>query len=103
MSDQLRKLLLVEGCDDRHVVTHIWMHHCSKLLPFTIRETEGIENLFRFLPIELKVESTDILGVVMDANDDPVKRWEQLISRIRQVPQIQITDQPEPYGTIINS
>ncbi|MCY4225419.1 MAG: hypothetical protein OXF06_11360 [Bacteroidetes bacterium] len=89
--------------DDKHVVKHIWYQHYHEPPPFSIKHKGGIEELLKSIPVELGVEKIQALGIMIDANDDPNKRWKQLVNRISRIPLHLIPEIPEPDGTIIKS
>jgi hypothetical protein len=79
--------LLVEGKNDRHV---IWALCHINQLPETFSvevanadETEGIEALLNGLPLKLKEKNLEILGIVVDADQDLAARWQAVKSKLR--------------------
>ena len=120
------RLLLVEGQDDCHFVKHLWDKHFegdgSKPLfykgtkrPFDIKSLEGVENLCKNIPTEIKSPNREVLGILVDANSDLEKRWVEISRGIKEAvknsggnKQLQIDlnaipNAPAPTGTIINS
>ena len=98
------KLLLVEGLDDKHVVEHL----CRKLVPdlapdrdFRCQDTRGIDPLLKAISPALRPFERTALGIVVDANDNPVTRWRAIGHRLRGA-DVQLPDQPAQGGTIIN-
>ena len=98
------KLLLVEGVDDKHVVEHL----CGKLVPdlvpdrdFRCQDTRGIDPLLKAISPALRPFERTALGIVVDANDNPVTRWRAIGHRLRGA-DVQLPDQPAQGGTIIN-
>ena len=68
------KKLLVEGKDDQHVIWAL----CEKFsIPevFDVVDCEGIDNLFKSIPIRLKQERIETLGVIIDADTNLNNRW----------------------------
>ena len=65
-----KKILLVEGLDDEHVLKNLCgARKVGKLDEF--KKFEGVDRLLRELPVELKGSNTDALGVVIDADVNP--------------------------------
>ena len=72
-----RKVLLVEGKDDRHVVSHLLIKHglegaCS------VVEKEGFTRLRDSIAAEVNVSRVQTIGIVADANASVEKRWQSL-------------------------
>jgi len=82
-SENPSKILLVEGNDDQHIAEHIW-HSLSNesQLPFYPKNTQGINSLLSSLPVELKNRYLQSLGILVDANAHPMKRWNKILSSI---------------------
>jgi len=100
------KILLVEGNDDQHVVEHIWHSHSHENpLPFHIKNTQGIDNLLSSLPVQLKNMYLQSLGILVDANDDPIQRWNKIIRCIgsNTAMDIQTIPDSDGNGTILDS
>ncbi|SDE63208.1 hypothetical protein SAMN04487996_10671 [Dyadobacter soli] len=92
--------LLVEGRDDLHVVNAI----CSRYqLPgsFEIISCEGINNLLNQIPILIKLKERR-LGILLDADVDLGKRWQQLENLLLPLG-YNIPSNPDSKGTIIHS
>ncbi len=101
--------LLVEGQDDRHVIQHLWKkEHKKEDLPFCISDKDGIEKLIDAIPGEMKADSREILGIVIDANGNLDECWKKVTSKIKEgikdlgIEQVQFPDGPTPTGTIID-
>ena len=99
--DSPERALLVEGPDDAHVVRHICQRFPA-LPPFTIVQKEGIENLIPSIPIELDVSGRKVLGILVDANDNPKARWEAILDKLAKL-NVELPSAPDPMGTIIES
>ena len=105
MSDQERSsaehMLLVEGLDDKHVVLHL----CNRSEPmpaFCIKNKDGIDPLLDSISIEIKVSGRKSLGILVDANDEPVNRWKAVRRRLQQL-DLHVPEEPEPNGTILSA
>ena len=99
-----RKLLLVEGTDDLHVMRHICRNHGIPHLD-EIRPHGGAGPLLEAIPVQLKSASDegDVVGVVVDADQDISTRWRQLHRIFEAAGYPNVPRQPDPTGTILNS
>jgi len=96
--------LLVEGKNDRHV---IWALCNQYQLPETFSvevpaadATEGIEALLDGLPLKLREKNLQILGIVVDADQDLAARWQALGYRLRMSGYQDIPDAPPTEGWV---
>ena len=105
-SDSHPRVLLVEGPDDKHVVIHL-SERSGLTQNFVIVEKEGINSLLDSIEVEVDIPGRTILGIVLDANDNPNARWQALTDRLNRLRQEdhfelpELPDQPNPSGTII--
>ena len=105
-SDSHPRVLLVEGPDDKHVVIHL-RERSGLAQNFEIVEKEGINSLLDSIEVEVDIPGRTVLGIVLDANDNPNARWQALtdrLNRLRQEDHFDLPDlpsRPEPSGTII--
>ena len=106
-SDSHPRVLLVEGPDDKHVVIHLSERSgLAQNFWLSLRRKAKIS-----CSIPLKWRSTypgrTVLGIVLDANDDPNARWQALTDRLNRLRQEdhfdlpELPEQPDPSGTII--
>ncbi len=96
-------LLLVEGSDDKHVVRHVWKHyHEGECPPFEIKAKGGLNRLIDSIQPESKVDRRKALGIIVDGNDDPNRRWKQIINRLPANLRPLLPQQPERSGTIVD-
>ncbi|NJL27134.1 MAG: hypothetical protein HC897_04225 [Thermoanaerobaculia bacterium] len=93
-----RNLLLVEGSDDEHVVTHLCLHH--GVPEFEIASQGGIKRLIESFPIRLKQSDLDALGVLVDADTDLQARWRALRQHLVRAGYPKVPKLPKPAGTI---
>lgn len=94
----MKQVLLVEGKDDQHVIWAL----CKRFnLPenFQVIETDGIDKLFKQLPVRLKAADTTTVGIIIDADMDINQRW-TTIKTILQNKFPTFPKQPAPTGTI---
>ena len=105
-SDSHPRVLLVEGPDDKHVVIHL-RERSGLAQNFEIVEKEGINSLLDSIEVEVDIPGRTVLGIVLDADDNPSARWQALtdrLNRLRQEDRFDLPElpaQPEPSGTII--
>lgn len=77
-----KKILLVEGRDDEHVVRHLVMR--SERMPsFHILPVGGFPNLKKAIPLAMKGRRRTAVGIMADANNDPQGRWSALAYQLR--------------------
>ena len=102
-SQRTRRVLLVEGRNDRHVVEHVYRKRFESEPPFAVLDKEGFPRLRDAIRPELKAPDREVVGIVADANDDLTARWRAVTDRLRNAcPGIEIGD-PAPEGTIVGS
>lgn len=97
-----KRVLLVEGTDDEHVLKHICgnrgIPHLDHVTPHG-----SVDNLLDSVPVRLKTsEDGDIVGVVIDADTDLAARWQSLRDRLTRVGYQGVPDNPATDGTIID-
>lgn len=95
-----RHLLWVEGKDDRAVVQSLCARH---QLPevFRVKQKEGIGEIFRGLPVELRATALERFGVVMDADGDALARWDVVRDALLRVGYPDVPSQLVPRGMVI--
>ena len=105
-SESQRRVLLVEGPDDKHVVIHL--SERSGLAPnFWIIEKDGKDTLLDSIVLEARTPGRMAMGIVLDADDDLMARWQAVTDRLNRLrredhPDLpDLPDRPEPTGTII--
>ena len=97
-----KKILLVEGTDDEHVLKHICGNRDIPDLD-EVKPHDGVIELLESLGVRPKLsEEGDVIGVVIDADTDISARWESIRYRITSVGYQNVPDQPEPDGTILD-
>ena len=96
-----RRILLVEGVDDEHVLKHICGNHGIPELD-EIKQHGGAPNLLESVPVRIKAsEEGDVVGVVMDADTDLLARWQSIRGRIVAMGYDDVPDAPTADGTSI--
>lgn len=71
------------------------------LPPFEICEAGGIDELLERIDVESTAPGREIVGFVLDGNDDPSARWAAIRHRLRQANLPDDPPKPDPDGTII--
>ncbi len=95
-----KKILLVEGTDDEHVLKHL----CGQRSVGTLDEIKpqgSVEKLLENFPVRLKESEIEVLGLVLDADTDLAGRWDALKHRLNQAGYGGVPDQPAAAGTIL--
>jgi hypothetical protein len=94
--------LLVEGKNDRHVVWALCKTH--QLPDIFAVETpgveEGIEALLRGLSLRLSAEDLRILGVMVDADQDLLARWQAVRDRLHASGYVDVPVLPPADGWV---
>jgi hypothetical protein len=98
----VKKILLVEGIDDEHVLKHLCGNRGVPHLD-DVKAHGGVVHLLDSLPVRLKAsEFGDIVGLVIDADTDMASRWQSLRNRLIGVGYETVPDQPAFDGTILD-
>lgn len=93
-------VLLVEGQDDKHVVEHFYWSRFGSAPPFEVLDKGGYQPLCDAIGLELKVPNREVVGIIVDANDDLESRWAAIADRLRRACPDIIFGDPSPGGTI---
>jgi len=97
-----KRILLVEGLDDKHVLMHICGNRGVRELN-EVRSYGGVDELLDSFPVRLKAsDDGDIVGVVIDADTDLDSRWQSLRDRLLRVGYEATPNAPTPDGTILD-
>jgi hypothetical protein len=95
-----KRILLVEGKDDKHVVYALRDFHGIPDV-FDVKDKENAEQLLESLPVELKGSDLERLAVILDADEDVTRRWIQLKHRLGKSGGDLLPETPNVSGTII--
>src|SRR5437016_11088725 len=95
-----RKILLVEGNDDEHVLKHICGERGVGMLD-EVKPQGDVQRLLENFPVRLKESDVEALGVVIDADTDLAARWQSLRDRLATAGYPSVPAQPAPTGTIL--
>jgi hypothetical protein len=99
-----KRILLVEGLDDEHVLKHICGNRGIPNLD-EVKQHGSVDRLLDSVPVRLKAsEEGDIVGVVIDADTDLTARWQSLRGRLIRAgyTSTSVPDSPFASGTIID-
>ena len=97
-----KRILLVEGVDDEHVLKHLCGNRGVPPLD-EVKNHGGVDRLLDSLPVRLKAsQDGDIVGVVIDADTDVASRWRALRDRLIGVGYEGLPEDPTPDGTILD-
>ncbi|MCI5133247.1 MAG: hypothetical protein D3904_17465 [Candidatus Electrothrix sp. EH2] len=83
MGRQYEKVLLVEGAEDQRVIPElveangITWGDTPKDRIVQIKSMDGVENILdkEEINVQLKASGLKIMGIILDADDNPAKRW----------------------------
>lgn len=96
----VRRIILVEGVDDEHVIKHLCGTRGVPELD-QVKSHGGIDRLLESFPVLLKAsQEGDIVGVVVDADTDLASRWQSLRNHLIRL-EYTAPDDPLPGGTIL--
>ena len=93
------KVLLVEGDDDEHFVRQLCTR-CWHGADFAIEVADTIERLLGAIGPALIAPDREVLGILVDADDDPLLRWNEVRDRLDEE-KIRIPASSNPKGTIL--
>ncbi len=104
--ENTRHVLLVEGQNDQHVISHLWRSRNTYDgdLPFEVIDKEGYTKLRDSIPLEINAPGRKAIGIVIDANDDASTRWNAVIEKIRKSLEkegVELPQSPEKTGLIV--
>lgn len=99
----MKRVLLVEGRDDKHVVLHISQNRGIGLGEDEIICCGGIERLLERIRVEIKNTKAGAIGVVVDADDNLPSRWTSIRDRLCQAGYDCVPTQPCRTGTVVSS
>lgn len=97
-----RKMLLVEGNDDEHVVKHICgTHDISPVLD--IKTLGSVERLMQSIraSIDSAGDDGDVVGILVDADQNLQSRWQSVRAQLADAGYPDLPDLPDSAGVII--
>ena len=96
-----RKILLVEGNDDEHVLKHI-CGNCGIPNLDEVVSHEGDKDLLKSISSRIKfAQEGDIIGVVIDADASLDARWQSVRDQFVMAGCQGVPERPDPNGTIL--
>jgi hypothetical protein len=97
-----KRILLVEGSDDEHVIKHLCGAHGVGPLD-DIKAHGGVHALLESFPVRLKESEVHALGVVVDADENPEARWRALADSLRRAGYSGVPHGPVEGGAILDA
>ena len=94
-----RKIIVVEGVNDKHVVMHI-LTRSGIRLDIDIIDRDGLDELLRGIPLLVGNAENRVIGIVVDANDSTIARSRAVLDLLRRAG-VNAPASLEEYGTII--
>jgi len=107
--DKYENYLLVEGNDDKHVLSHLLGYHRIpqqfkiKNEHFEIKDHEGIDNLLseKRLRTYLKIDEMRRFGIIVDADTNLTARWQRVHDILNGLGYSSLPINPNPDGLIL--
>jgi hypothetical protein len=96
-----KRILLVEGTDDEHVLKHLIEQRGVAMID-EIKPHGSVGRLLESFPVRLKESDLEAVGVVVDADTDLRARWDSLKHRLAAAGYPSVPGQPDPAGTILD-
>lgn len=96
---KLSQKLLVEGSDDLHVVLALCRKHEVPVV-FEVVDNRGVSNLLKSLNVWLKTSALQTLGMILDADEQLGKRWDEVKERLTRAG-YEVPNHPKRGGVII--
>jgi hypothetical protein len=97
----IQKRLIVEGIDNKYVISRLLQKRKITYQHFEIRDANGIKQSLNTFSIAIKSGNYDVIGIVVDADTDLSERWQDLRNLLIKEGYQQIPQNPKPKGTII--
>ena len=94
-----RKIIAVEGVNDKHVIMHI-LTRSGIRLGIDVIDRDGLDELLRGIPLLVGNAENRVVGIVVDANDSTIARSRAVLDLLRRAG-VDVPTSLEEYGTII--
>ncbi|QTA82803.1 Uncharacterized protein dnl_51870 [Desulfonema limicola] len=78
MIEQSPKILMVEGIDDKKVIEKLLTRRKLSFNDVVIHNCEGIIKLLNLLPVIIHAGSYEVIGIIVDADENVKNRWESV-------------------------
>lgn len=95
-----RRLLLVEGANDEHVMYALLKRHAVPQV-FEVKVAGNVDELLALLLVLPKASDIDRIAAVLDADEDLSSRWASLRSRLARAGYRGVPELPAVGGTIV--
>jgi hypothetical protein len=95
-----KRILLVEGKDDVHVLRALFGRRNLPLLS-EIKDHEGWAELLEAIPVRLKESDVEAVGIILDADTSVASRWDSIRSRLSSAGYAP-PRQPDPQGLVLH-
>ena len=81
-----KRALLVEGQDDRHVAWQIYdaYHRHEEIPEFGVIDKANLNELLKSVPGEIRAPGRVAIGIVVDADEDPERRWNEVVGCLQR-------------------
>jgi hypothetical protein len=96
-----KRILLVEGVDDEHVIKHLCGTRGVGMLD-EIKQQGSVRKLLDQFPVRLKESDLVALGLVVDADEEIAGRWEAIRDRLAKAGYLDLPRAPSAEGTVID-
>jgi len=97
----IEKLLIVEGIDDKYVISRLLQRRKINYQQFEIHDAGGIKPSLNTFSIAIKSGNYESVGIVVDADTDLLKRWQEIKNILTIEGYKQIPQNTSSKGTII--
>jgi len=97
-----KRVLMVEGSDDEHVVKHLCGVRQLGLID-KIYDCKGKDPLLNAIAVHLKETDIVALGILLDADTDLHARWQAVAQRLQGAGYSRLPATPATDGTVIDA
>ncbi len=94
-------VLMVEGLSDYHFVRQL-LDQLELGLDFEVSNRAGLAGVLDSIYAEIAAPHRDVVGILVDADNDPESRWSEVEGRLVQAG-VSVPSSPDPQGTIIDA
>jgi len=95
-----KRVLMVEGTDDEHVVKSICGQYQLGTI-HTIRRCEGKDALIEAISVRIKESDINSLGIILDADKDIQASWQSVFEKLKSAGYTDLPKFPDPAGTLV--
>lgn len=101
MQTEPRKILLVEGIEDKKVIEKLLQRRKINYTGFAIKNQDGLQKLLKALPLALQVGSYETVGIIVDADLDLSLRWVELQNILNKIGYKNLPINPVSKGIVL--